>query len=847
MKNKNNKKFFSILQIIFVVIILFLALRELFKIVLRMDKNLFITYSNNLTFTNLFIILILGIISYLPLSFYDLIINKSLDINLPPKNIYKYSWISSSISNIVGFAGITAIFLKNYFYKNYIKDSNKLYKEVTKVVGLNLSGFSLVCLIYSFWTLLINRNFDKFFWIAFAIGLYLPIILIIFTYKRIRFKDINTYMINIKIIFTSILEWITTVILIYGLILILDIKVSFSQFAPIYVSAIIVAIISMVPGGVGTFDLTLIVGLNKFNVPSEKVILLIILYRISYYIVPLFIGIFLYISDLYIKVNNNTRDLISRINSKVAHYILIIVLLISGLSLIFGYDIYINKYFPNIETIFNMNIIEFSINISIILGFILIVLATVIYTEAKSIYYVLIGILSLLTLVCFSNKYGPFEYIYLIISWVLIILSKKRFYKKGFIYTVKNLIKSIVFILFVFIGSLIINYSTIKYYINLDITAADYIPFNIIKAFYDPIIRSIFIGCTISILLIIFIFTRNKYNKFPKGYLNKEQVNNIISKYGGSNVAHYIFLNDKYVYVNNKEDVVFQYQISSDKIIILGEPIGNKISFWEAIEEFLDLTDLYGYKVAFTGIGDEIMPILRDLGYEFMKIGRDTIVELSEFSLLGNKNKSNRQAINRINKAGYKFEIINPPYTEEIFSEIKDISDEWLNGKKEKGFCVGFLDKDYINMNKLAIVKDSDDNIKGFATIMPMYDNETLSVDLMRFKKIELNGLMDYMFANIFEYCKENEYKYFNLGLVPLDEVGNNRHAFFIEKIAYQIFLHGNYFYSFSGLKKFKDKYANHWENRYIAYKKGTSIIITIIQLTNIINKEKEQIIEQSF
>lgn len=841
MKKNINKNFFSTLQIIFVVVVVFMACRELFKIIVTMDKNLFITYSNKLTFTNLFIIMTLGLISYLPLSFYDLIINDSLEINLPKKKIYKYSWISSSISSIVGFAGVTAIFLKNHFYKNYIKDSNQLYKEATKVVGLNLSGFSLVCLLYSFWNLLINKNFDKVFWVSSLIGLYLPIILIICTYKSIKNSDKKSYMINIKIILTSILEWITTIILIYGLIIILDIKVSFAQFAPIYVSAIIIAIISMIPGGVGTFDLTLILGLQKFNVPAEKVILLIILYRISYYIVPFLVGVFLYLSDIYIKINNSTRDVIARVNSKIAHYILIITLLVSGLSLIFGYDIYIDKYFPNKEMIFNMSITEFSINISIILGFLLIVLATVVYTETKAIYYTLIVILSMLTAVCFTNKYSSFEYIYIILNWILIILSKKRFYKKGFIYTAKNLIRSILFILLAFGVNLIITYSTVKYYMNLESTAIDYIPIETMKAFYNPIIKSIFIGATVSILLIIFIFTRNKHNKFPKGYLNKEEVNNIISKYGGSNVAHYIFLNDKYVYVNNKEDVVFQYEISSDKIIVLGEPIGNKESFFEAIEEFLDLTDLYGYTVAFTGISDNIMPILRDLGYEFMKIGRDAIVDLSEFSLAGNKNKSNRQAINRIDKAGYKFEIINPPYTE-IFSELKEVSDEWLNGKKEKGFCIGFLDKDYIEMDKIAIVKDNEDNIKGFATIMPMYDNETLSVDLMRFKKIELNGLMDYMFANIFKYCKENGYRYFNLGLVPLADVGNNRHAFFIEKVAYQIFLHGNYFYSFSGLKKFKDKYANNWESRYIAYKKGSSIILTIIQLTSIINRERKEL-----
>ncbi|WP_373206019.1 bifunctional lysylphosphatidylglycerol flippase/synthetase MprF [Clostridium tertium] len=844
MKDKINKKFFTMIQVIFVIVIIFIACRELFKIVISMDKNLFITYSNNLTFTNVFIIIILGLISYLPLSFYDLIINGVLNIKLPKKRIYKYSWISSSISNVVGFAGVTAIFFKKYFYNNYIDDSSKLYKEGTRVVGLNLSGFSLVCLIYSFWNLLINKNFDKVFWVSLIIGLYLPMILFISTYNMIKSRDKKTYMVNIEIILTSILEWITTIILIYGLMIILEIKISFSQFAPIYVSAIIVAIISMVPGGVGTFDLTLILGLQKFNIPSEKVILLIILYRVSYYIIPFFIGVSLYISDLYIKINSSTRELISRINSKITHYILFITLFISGLSLVFGYDIYLDKYFPNKEIVFNMNIVEFSINISIILGFMIIVLSTLIHTESKGIYYTLIFILSILTALAFTNKYNYFEYIYLTINWILIILSKKRFYKQGFIYTIKNLIRSIFVILSIFIINLIITYSTVKYYISLKITDINYIPVETIKSFYNPIIKSIFIGGTISILLIIFIFSRNKYNKFPKEYLDKEQVNNIISKYGGTNVAHYIYLNDKYVYVNNKEDVVFQYEISSDKIIVLGEPIGNEESFFEAIEEFLDLTDLYGYTVAFTGIGDEIMPILRDLGYEFMKIGRDAIVDLNKFSLAGNKNKSNRQAINRIDKAGYKFSIINPPYTDELFNTLKEISDEWLHGKKEKGFCIGFLDKDYIEMDKLAIVRDNEDNIKGFATIMPMYDNETLSVDLMRFKKIELNGLMDYMFANIFEYCKENGYKYFNLGLVPLAEVGNNRHSFFIEKVAYQIFLHGNYFYSFSGLKKFKDKYVSNWESRYIAYKKGTSIIITIIQLTNIINKErKEEII----
>ena len=159
-------------------------------------------------------------------------------------------------------------------------DSSKLIKETSKVVGLNLSGFSLVCLIYSLWSLVNGRSFDYVFFISALIGLYIPIIFIVATYKVFKNRNKENYYITLKIMFTSILEWATTILLIYGLIVILGIKVTLSQFFPIYVMAIIVAMISMVPSGVGTFDLTLLVGLKEFNVPSEQVLLLIILYRL---------------------------------------------------------------------------------------------------------------------------------------------------------------------------------------------------------------------------------------------------------------------------------------------------------------------------------------------------------------------------------------------------------------------------------------------------------------------------------------------------------------------------------------------------------------------------------------
>ena len=273
---KINKKLFKIIQSIIIVTIFFLAFKELYKIFVDIDINLFKKYADRLTVPNFLIIALLGIVSYMPLSFYDLITRKSIPIDLPTKKVYKYSWIATSISNIVGFGGSSAILIKNYFYKNHVGDQSKLTKENLKVVGLNLSGFSLICLIYSIWCAFTIKKFDIVFYGSTLVGLYIIGVLIFSTYKFIKDKDKNAYLATIKIAFISILEWATTILLIYGLILIIGIKVTLIQFFPVYIKAIIIAIISMIPGGVGTFDLTLLTGLKSFNVQSEQILLLLL-------------------------------------------------------------------------------------------------------------------------------------------------------------------------------------------------------------------------------------------------------------------------------------------------------------------------------------------------------------------------------------------------------------------------------------------------------------------------------------------------------------------------------------------------------------------------------------------
>ncbi|WP_420728505.1 phosphatidylglycerol lysyltransferase domain-containing protein, partial [Brucella melitensis] len=65
--------------------------------------------------------------------------------------------------------------------------------------------------------------------------------------------------------------------------------------------------------------------------------------------------------------------------------------------------------------------------------------------------------------------------------------------------------------------------------------------------------------------------------------------------------------------------------------------------------------------------------------------------------------------------------------------EMKAVSDIWLNGRKEKGFSLGFFDEAYLQQAPIAIVESEEGEIVAFANIMPTKNKRVATIDLMRY------------------------------------------------------------------------------------------------------------------
>ena len=334
---------------------------------------------------------------------------------------------------------------------------------------------------------------------------------------------------------------------------------------------------------------------------------------------------------------------------------------------------------------------------------------------------------------------------------------------------------------------------------------------------------------------------RDKHFSFGEKF-NQERFQNFLQSFPNTNLnASLAFLGDKLLYYYQEEGmdkVVFQFAIEDGKAVVMGEPIGEERYFPAAISSFTAEAEEKNLTPLFYEVGQDLTLLLHNHGYEFMKFGESAKVPLSDFDLVGKSGKKFRAAVNKIENKGYTFQVQYPPFSDAFLQDLEKISDAWLSGRQEKGFSLGFFDKGYLSLAPIACVLDSEGHVQAFSNFLVCNGEKEASIDLMRYNPgTESNGIMDYLFVEIFLYFKEKGAEYFDLGMAPLSNVGQEEHSFFQEKLAFLVYAFTNRFYSFSGLRKYKDKFSPLWEARYLSYPKDSSLLFNLLAIYKIDNR----------
>ena len=616
------------------------------------------------------------------------------------------------------------------------------------------------------------------------------------------------------------------------------IGVSFLQFLGVFLLAMIAVVLTHIPGGVGIFELVILTMLGAEA--NGDVVAALLVFRVIYYLFPLLIACSMFGYFEYIQRRERINPIIKQLSQAAA---VIAPSLIAGVVLIGGAILLVSGATPSAEDRVRilrfwlpLPFIEVSHFLGSLVGAAMLVVARGLQRKLDSAWWIA-STLSFVGIVTSLLKGFDFEEAILLgLVLIVLILSRKRFYRKGFLLHQRFTPGWITAIGLVVICSIWLGIFAFK---HVEYQHELWWQFTL-RGDAPRFLRAS-VGVTAAFLF--FLIWRITRRTAPKALEltsedDWEAVQRIVELSTKTN-SNLSFLGDKRFLLNNDRQSFIMYAVEKRSWITMGDPVGSNDQFAELIWKFRETCDHYDGWPVFYQVDKEFLSLYLDQGLTLLKIGEEAHVPLQQFSLEG-QHKGLRTNRNKHQKSGYHFEVILREDVPATLPRLREISDAWLAEKNasEKGFSLGYFSESYLSRYPCAVIKQGD-QIIAFANILQGAEKSELSIDLMRHISNGPNGLMDFLFTELLLWGKAEEFQSFSMGMAPLSGLDSRPLAPIWNKAINLVYRHGDHFYSFEGLRQYKQKFDPIWKPKYLASPGGLALPRILADLTQLIGRKR--------
>jgi phosphatidylglycerol lysyltransferase len=617
------------------------------------------------------------------------------------------------------------------------------------------------------------------------------------------------------------------------------IGITLPGFIGLYMLAQVAGLVSQVPGGLGVFEMVMVL-LLPGTVSHSEVVGALLLFRVFYYFLPLTISSLLLGTYELSQRRENVRSLarsIARRITVVTPQVLAFVVFGSGAFLLFSGSLpLVHGRLVFLMDIFPLHVVEISHFLGSLTGVGLILLARALQRRVNAAYYLVMGLtgagiaLSLLK----GLKYE--EAFLLAVVFVVLLPARREFYRKASIVEERFTPRWVAAVLLVVAGSVWLG---IFSYRHVEYTNELWWHFSL-KGDAPRFLRAS-VGALSAV--IIFAVARMFRPAKPRPDLpSEEKLDRCSAVIAGFPYvyASLAYLGDKPILFSRSGSAFLMYGVQGRSWISLGDPVGPEEEWEELLWQFRDLADRYNGWTAFYEVDGKSLPFYQRAGLSYFNFGEEGRVELERFSLDGASRKKLRHIRNLLTKEGWTFEIVPREGVEEILAELRRVSNDWLErkGRREMGFSLGRFKESYMKRFPQALVKRGA-HVEAFANVLAGGGKEEISVDLMRFSSKAPEGVMEFLFTELMLRGREEGYRWFNLGMVPLSGLEADTSAPVWNRVGTFIYRHGGNFYNFQGLRQFKDKFDPVWETRYLVTPNGFAVPRILVDANILISRGK--------
>ena len=293
----------------------------------------------------------------------------------------------------------------------------------------------------------------------------------------------------------------------------------------------------------------------------------------------------------------------------------------------------------------------------------------------------------------------------------------------------------------------------------------------------------------------------------------------LVQRHGKGTLDYFALRDDKARYIWG--DTVVAYAVRAGVAVVSPDPVGppdERASAWAAFRRHAADN---GWSVAVLGAGEDWLPTYRAAGHNAIYAGDEAVVDIAGFSLDGGRNKTLRQAVTRVARAGYHVEFYDPAHLDaDLASQLAAMMGASRRGDVERGFSMTlsriFDPRDTGLL--LAVAFAPDNTVAAFCQYVPAPGINGYSLDLMRRAQGDHpNGLTDFVVIATIEELRQQGSQALALNFATMRAVlageGNNSLSRRLQRRALQRF---GADMQIESLWRFNAKYDPTWTPRYL-------------------------------
>ncbi|OBI90889.1 bifunctional lysylphosphatidylglycerol flippase/synthetase MprF [Mycobacterium sp. 1245805.9] len=227
-----------------------------------------------------------------------------------------------------------------------------------------------------------------------------------------------------------------------------------------------------------------------------------------------------------------------------------------------------------------------------------------------------------------------------------------------------------------------------------------------------------------------------------------------------------------------------------------GDPVGNEEKFPELVADFAAMCHAHGWRIAVVGCSERRLGLWKDpavIGQSLraIPIGRDVVVDVASFEMVGRKFRNLRQAVQRTHNCGLTTEIVaEQELDDKLLAELTDVVRASPSGAHtDRGFYMnldGVLEGRFPGV-QLIIARDSSGRVQGFHRYATAGGGSDISLDVPWRRRGAPNGIDERLSVDMIKAAKEAGAQRVSLSFAAFPEIFEDKDRGRAQRVFYRL------------------------------------------------------------